>query len=139
MRLTREEHGERLERFGHLDRASRFGGRRCGDPLPASSRRCTRPRGHRGPHAVHGALGRVVAVWEEDAPELRPSDEARATPARVRRDRAVRAEPSPGILARTWKRVVKILSSPEELALILLFLGLVAWGIDVALRILVRW
>ena len=138
MHLTRKRDGDRIDRFAHLDRASRRG-RRCGAEEPEAARTCTRPREHRGPHAAHGAFGRVLAVWEPDARELRPSSEALSNRAAARGDRVARGGEAPGPLARLSARVTRILASPEELAMAVLFLGLVAWGVSVAWRIVSAW
>ena len=138
MHLTRKRDGARIDRFDHLERARRVG-RRCGAEEPEATRTCTRPREHRGPHAAHGAFGRVLAVWEPDARELRPSSESVSNRAAARGDRVARGEDVPGPLARLSARVTRVLSSPEELAMALLFLGLVAWGVGVAWRIVSGW
>ena len=44
-----------------------------------------------------------------------------------------------GALAALWGRALRVLSSPEELALVLLFLGLLVFGLDVARRIVAGW
>lgn len=139
MRLTREEHRDQLERFAHLRPVGRVGGKRCGASLPGSTRRCSRMREHRGPHAAHGPWGRLTAVWDDGGVETRPSREARSTPVRARRSRVPREGRPSGLLEVSWERAVRVLSSPEELALLILFLGLVAFAVDVALRILAAW
>lgn len=138
MHLTRKRDGARIDRFAHLERA-RGGRRRCGAEEPEAARTCTRSREHRGPHAAHGAFGRVVAVWEPDARELRPSSEALANRAAARGDRVARGEDAPGLPARLAARIARVLASPEELAMAVLFLGLVAWGVSVAWRIVSAW
>ena len=138
MHLTRKRDGARIDRFAHLERAGRVG-RRCGAEEPEAVRTCTRPRDHRGPHAAHGTFGRVLAVWEPDARELRPSSEALSNRAAARGDRMARGGDAPGLLARLSARAARIVSSPEELAMVVLFLGLVAWGVSVAWRIVSAW
>lgn len=44
-----------------------------------------------------------------------------------------------GALAAVWARLRRLLQSPEELALVILFLGLVAWAASVAWQIVSRW
>lgn len=139
MRLTREDHRDQLERFRHLRPVGRLGGKRCGASLPGSTRRCSRAREHRGPHAAHRPMGGLLAVWDDGGLETRPSQEARATPVKARRSRVPRKGRPSGLLEIAWERTVRVLSSPEELALLILFLGLVAFAVDVALRILAAW
>jgi hypothetical protein len=139
MRLTREEHGERLERFGEIKSASRLWGRPCGAPEPGAARICTRPRGHRGLHASHSPFGSLLSVWQTDGVGVEPTAEAQLTRSASRSDRAVRAEDAPGVPARIGRWLLRVLSSPEELSLVILFLGLVAWGLSVALRIVSAW
>ena len=150
MRFTIEEHGERLKRFAHLKPARGLGARRCGAVFPGSVRACTRPLEHRGPHVCHGTFGKLLAAWEDETgsgPE--PSKAARENRLASARNRAVErraqtrrvsgAPDSTGPLAALGRRALKLLSSPEELALLVLFLGLLVWGLDVARRILVGW
>ncbi|HSM05702.1 MAG TPA: hypothetical protein VK858_13890 [Longimicrobiales bacterium] len=138
MHLTRKRDGGRIDRFDHL-RPARRRGRRCGAHEPEAGRTCTRPGGHRGLHAAHGQFGRLLAVWEPDARELGPSTDALATRAAAREARIARREDASGPVARLAAKVLRILSSPEELALAVLFLGLAAWGISVAVRIVSGW
>ncbi|MEJ2538400.1 MAG: hypothetical protein P8188_00225 [Gemmatimonadota bacterium] len=104
-------------------------------------RRCARARGHRGPHASHGTFGRLLAVWEPRRAELQPSAEARARVVRSasRGHRGTGGADDPGVPYRMTRRVLKTVSSPEQLGLVVLFLGLVAWGVSVAIRIVSAW
>ena len=141
MRLTIEEHPERLARFTHLKPGSGFKGKRCGEPCPDSSRTCTREQDHRGPHASHGSFGKLTAVWEGYAHR---SAESRATAMEVHRGRSeVRGSQGEkmegGALEALWGRIVRLLHSPEELAMMALFFGLVLWGLSVAWQIVSQW
>lgn len=139
MHLTRRDHGSRLERF-HDIRPARRRGARCGSPEPGSARSCTRPRDHRGPHAAHGVFRRVLAIWDSTPGERRPSEEARAHQAASREARALREETEGrSLVVRSAGRVLRTLASPEELAMVILFLGLVAWGLSVAFGIVAAW
>ena len=69
----------------------------------------------------------------------RPSADAMANRAAARGDRIARGEEASGPLARLSGRIVGVLSSPEELSLVVLFLGLAAWGLSVAWRIVSAW
>jgi hypothetical protein len=48
-------------------------------------------------------------------------------------------ETSGSVLTVLGRRALRLLSSPEEVALLLLFLGLVAFGLNVAWRIVSAW
>ena len=143
MRLTREDHGERLRRFSHLKPARTLlglGRKPCGVTLPGEFHACTRAAGHRGPHVAHGFLGEILAVWTREdgsGSEPRRATPARRRPAVQRRTRS--DEDDGGALAALWGRALRVLSSPEELALVLLFLGLLVFGLDVARRIVAGW
>lgn len=137
MRLTRSEHGDQVDRFAHLEKARRLRGEsRCGEELQGVVKACTRPVGHRGPHVAHGRGSKVLAVWEADASASRPRGEGERSGPGVPMRPGERSLDAPGPLGRMWGAILRALSSPEALALIVLFLGMVAFAVDVARRIL---
>ena len=79
MKLTVEEHPDRIKRYSHMKPAPAWGGRRCGGVFPGTARLCTLAKGHRGPHVHHGALGRVKAVWDAAGTALQHDTPARST------------------------------------------------------------
>jgi len=130
VRLTVEDNPETMKRYAHLAPARGWGTRRCGASFPGRDRRCGRERGHRGPHVAHGFLGRVVAVWEGA-----PSDPSAEQP---RRRKPVKGGPiglrvrrPEGLIAALGKRMRSVVSSPDELIWLVLFVGFVAFGIHV--------
>jgi hypothetical protein len=118
MRLTVEDNPETIRRYAHL-RPVRS--RACSAQCPGSRRTCTRGAGHRGPHASHGRLGRVVAVWADDAtadvPRKVPATgrRARGRVRRARRPIGLRDPAPTGLLAGLRNVVTTVASSMEEL------------------------
>lgn len=62
MKLTVEQHPESIGRYGHVRPAR--GGKVCRQLCPGTTRTCSQPRGHHGPHVAHGLFRMVVAVWD---------------------------------------------------------------------------
>lgn len=155
MKLTIEEHPDRVRRYGHLRPSMPLFGRRCGAPFEAGSkRRCTLAAGHRGPHAAHGWTGRVLAVWETGSapssggvggagpggPSSLPKGGAVSKGgARRTEGKSVVGLDDPG-LAPPWKRAVQALAriapSLEAGLFLVLFVAMVGFVLDWALRIL---
>ena len=131
MRITAKEHGEAARRFRHL-RPARSWRARCGAACTGTAHRCTRERGHRGPHVAHAAFGRVVAVWEpapggvrEGALESRR--ETRPGPRRPRRPSRRNRVPGWGAFLRYW--LTRPFHEPELFVLLILFLAFVGFSI----------
>lgn len=143
MRLTVEEHPEAIKRYRHVERARGWKPTPCSRKCPGTPRICTRAGGHRGPHVAHGRLRRVLAVWDSGGGP-RPSDEA-VGPPRKGKTRGPRRSARPvglrtrsplGIVAALERAVARATSSLEQIALIILFLAFVWFGIDWLLLIL---
>lgn len=132
MKLTRETHPETLERYAHLRPAK---GRKCDTPFPGKPRSCTLAPGHSGPHVAHGALGRILAVWDTGA-VAETSPESRRNRAAARTQGGLPSRRSGDLLAGAWARAMRILSSPEELFLFILFIAFTGFAVDWFLRIL---
>lgn len=122
MRLTIEEDREKLQRYAHVRPARVRSTRRCGAVLGGTTRRCGRERGHSGPHVAHDRFRRVVAAWDSSA-LAEASGEALENRARARRQGGLPARESTGFLERAFERALRILSSPEELFLLVLFIA----------------
>lgn len=132
MRLTVETDPESIKRYGHVKPARGIGVRTCGAKLPGTARACTLARHHRGPHVAHGALGRVLAVWD---PERGAVARARTNPTKgSARDVREAGDPAgPGELVR--RVLARVDLSVEGFALIVLFVALVAFVIHWLLMI----
>ena len=131
MRVTRSEHPERIERFAHIPRAPR-GRARCGAECPGTGDRCSRARGHPGPHVSHGRLGRPVAAWDG------PADGAPLTKSPVDagfRGPAVQKNAERERPVARWFRDRFLASFPETVMLIF-FIAFVFFSIVWALQIL---
>ena len=135
MKLTIEENRERIKRFNHIKPASLWGSGRCFAKCPGVRRRCTRERGHAGPHVAHGTFRRVVAVWDTGARSLIPKKRRRGVRPPVRQE-VSQSGSLASILGRSVGRLLRRLPSPEEGFLLLLALAMVVFAIDWALRIL---
>ena len=138
MRLTAKEHPETIRRYQHLRRA-RWGGRPCGVVWPEGGRRCTREVDHRGPHATHLRLGKVVAVWDEGPSRstsagFTPLDasggKARSSPPPTSRRPVGLKSKSESWLAAAGRRFLTMVLDIEELALFLMFLAFVYFAIE---------
>jgi len=130
MRVTRREHPERIERFAHIPTAPR-GSARCGAECPGAGDRCSRLRGHPGPHVAHGRLGRVDAAWEGPvggtALTQSPIDPGYRGP-----PLPVKGRPEPSVLRSLGDRFFA--SFPETVMLILFILFAffsVIWGLQI--------
>jgi hypothetical protein len=137
MRLTIEEHPEAIKRYGHIRPAPRWRARSCGSRLSGANHTCTRAEHHRGPHVAHARFGKVVAAWDSAAVARAPGEAAHAGSAhRERRDRPARrpvglpTRTPAGLLERLGRRIVRVVTSVEELALLILFIAFVWFAID---------
>lgn len=131
MRVTRSEHPERIERFAHIPRAPK-GRARCGAECPGTGDRCTRARGHPGPHVAHGRFRSVQAAWDSAADGV-PSSRSPI-------DRGYRGPRMSKDTERTrpvvrWLRDRFLASFPETVMLIF-FIAFVCFSIVWALQIL---
>ncbi|RMH18460.1 MAG: hypothetical protein D6701_06290 [Gemmatimonadetes bacterium] len=148
MRLTVEEHSEAVRRYAHVGRARGLGARACGAPLPATGRRCSRDRGHGGPHVAHGRFGRVLAVWDRSAVTRTPdriatSEELRASRRPTRRKKAPARPTSAasssreaGLARRVGAWVRAHVSSFEEALFLVMFLAFAVFAVQWALLLL---
>ncbi len=85
MRLTADENRDAIKRYSHL-RPARGSQSRCSALCPGTRYLCTLEMGHRGPHASHGALKRIKAVWDSGSSErLAEASASRATGGATRR------------------------------------------------------
>ena len=140
MKLTVEENPETTKRWDHIRPAPIWGGVRCSDKCPGSTRTCALAKNHKGPHVAHGVFNRVMAVW--DAGVQNRGSNARRAVGRVRRAVGTDARSAPrdeGVMAslgRFWRRLSRLAPSMEGALLIILCLGMVLFAIDTALRIL---
>ena len=136
MKLTIEEHPERIKRFGHIKPGPRFGSVQCFAQCPGSVRTCTLKKGHGGPHVAHGRFRRVVAVWDGGIVKARKAE--------VKVRRAVRPIPSGGTrdrglvatLGAFRDRIMRRMPSLEEALLLILGISMAGFAIDWALRII---
>ena len=138
MRLSARDNPETIRRYQHLRRA-RWGARACGAGWPDGGRRCTREGAHRGPHAAHTRLGRVVAVWDDGAPrpssgnfaplDPRADQPRKSTVPATRRPVGLRSA-SGSWLTAAGRRMLKMVLDIEELALFLMFIAFVYFAID---------
>lgn len=134
MKLTVENDRESLRRYAHIAPAR---GRKCGEPFPGKPRSCTLAPGHSGPHVAHGSFRRVLAAWDSGG-VAQSSPEARRNRAEARTQGGLPTRRSAGILLRLGRGALRILSSPEELFLLILFVAFTGFAIDWTLRILGR-
>ena len=125
MKITIDAHPEGVRRYQHLRPAGRREDR-CGASCIDTRWFCTLARGHRGPHVAHSRLRRVQAVWDgppasrEVAP--RPSKPKAPTGLPVRTPRSALDL----LKDVSWR----LLSSAEEIALIVFFLAFVWFALD---------
>jgi len=121
MRLTVEENPETIKRYGHLKPAPRWGSVRCSVRCSGTSRDCTLEKGHRGPHAAHGAFNRVVAVWDAGSP-VRKSEG-------VALDLAERNAFREGGVVGVWKAVRNVVPDMETGIYLTFFVAFVGFVI----------
>ena len=129
MRLTAKEHPEAVKRYRHVKPARGFKVVLCSEQCPGTTANCTLEKSHRGPHVAHGGFGKILAVWDAGA-EVRPSPEAAIRPIEARAGGGLRADEDIGaLLKEAWSQAVRAIGSFEELAMIVLFLLFVGFGI----------
>ncbi len=133
MRLTVENDPESVKRYRHTKPARGFGVRPCSARFTGTTRTCTLPKRHRGPHVAHGRLGRVLAVWDGGV-EVTATGASKPTVGSTRsvreRNKAV------GLLDVVRGVVERIDVSVEGIALLVLFGALVVFVIDWLLMII---
>jgi hypothetical protein len=139
LRLTVEDNPEAVKRYRHIKPASVLRKRPCATVWRDQRHTCTREKGHRGPHVAHSLFRQVVAVWESvGAREVVGEAVGRKSQARTRND--LRGRPV-GLRGKSSGSVLKILvglvrraiSSPDEIAFVLLFAVFVWFAIEVLL------
>lgn len=132
MRLTVEDNPRQLERYRHLKPAGALGGKACGAAFPDSKRTCTRRSGHRGPHAAHGRMRKVVAVWDSAAAGSAESERRRASGRSAPPDRRPVGLPSRrpgGLLRAIIDRILVHVTTVEDVAMLVLFLAFVGFAV----------
>lgn len=136
MRLTIDEQPDQLRRYGHVRPASGRGTARCKIQLLGTTYSCSRERGHSGPHVAHGRLRRVVAAWDASAGAPVASRESVRNRAKARGQGGLPSRRSGGVLEAMWARTLRVLSDPEQLFLLILFLAFAGFAVDWMLRII---
>ena len=135
MRLTAETNPEAIKRYRHIKPASFWRTERCASVWPARHI-CTREKGHRGPHAAHGFLRRVVAVWESGGIVPRAQERVARAPTRTSfSDRPVglRTMSPRGVLESLQGFVRRATSSSDEIAFVFLFAVFVWFALEILL------
>lgn len=138
MKLTVENHREAIKRYGHVKPARGWRAETCGARCPGTTRSCTRPTGHHGPHVAHGMLRRVVAVWDSGPPSASPrTPERRAgAPAPRPRRRVATRAPQPFDLRGAFQDLAaRAIASADQIAFIILFIVFVKFAIDVLMTL----
>lgn len=137
MRLTIEENRDAIRRYDHVRPARGRSVRRCAIRCPGTQRTCTLERGHHGPHVAHGALRRVVAVWDggsggdAGAGPSPPVAPARREGAPARRPVGLPTRSPVGALERAKGWVAALIGSWDQVAFVLLFIVFVRLMLDV--------
>jgi hypothetical protein len=134
MRLTVEENRDALRRYRHVKPAPIWGAVLCSTRCPETKRSCTLEGGHGGPHVAHGRFRRVVAVWDAGIKARRSEERAKRAGTALTRDGW-----DGGLVATLMAfgaRVVRRAPPMEEVFLVILFLAMVAFAIEVAVRVL---
>ena len=132
MRLTVEKDREMIKRYGHIRPAPAWGPAACAARCPGTDRTCTREGDHRGPHVAHGFLRNVGAAWDTGSgPEPRRS----RTTVGPRAPREMWTGSLVGTVAAFWSRMVRLKLAIGDVALLILFLGFLAFAVDWFLRI----
>ena len=135
MRFTREQNPDAIERYAHVRPARGRRANRCGVGFPGGTRSCTLARGHNGPHVAHGRWRRVVAVWSDEGRAIRPP-RSRSVAAASSRTRFTDIGPL-AALDWFWRRLtLRTEHFLEEIVFFVLFIGMVGFVIDWALRML---
>jgi hypothetical protein len=129
VRLTIEEDPETIKRYGHIKPGRAWGVGPCGVRCSGTTRDCTLQRGHRGPHVAHGRFQKVVAVWDsERGARKSPETTRKAVVPKVRTEVWTGG---PGkLFTPVWNLVVRVTSSVEEFALLILLVGFIVFAID---------
>ena len=138
MRLTIEDHPERIKRYGHIKPAPSWGSGRCSAKCPGTSRTCSLLKRHTGLHVAHEGFRKVVAVWDDRAEAPGPGQVVK---------KALRRVPGSGsgdkgslfAPGAFRKRLMARIPSIEEVFLLVLGLAMAGFAIDWALRIIGFW
>jgi hypothetical protein len=136
MRLTLEEHREAIKRYRHVKPARGWRVSLCAARCPGLARSCTLEVGHRGPHVAHGFFRKVLAVWASDVGVPTPG-ELPARDSRGARPRGggpggpigLRPRAPVGILEALRERLVRIVSSADQIAFLIFFLAFVGFAV----------
>ena len=142
MRLTIEEHKEAIKRYGYIKPARGRGVGSCSQRYPGSARKCTRPKGHSGPHVAHGLLNRILAVWDSatgdrtsHAAAHQSRDTGRGVARRPKRPVGLRDGPSGGLPEVIRTLGARMIASADQIAFVLLFFVFVKFAIEVLLSL----
>ena len=141
LRLTVEANPEAVKRYRHIKPASVLSKRRCSTVWRGQRHRCTREKGHHGPHVAHSLFRKVVAVWESVG-ALEVVGEAAGRKSQVRTRNDLKGRPV-GLRKKSSGSVLKILEGlvrratyhPDEIAFVLLFAVFVWFAIEVLLML----
>lgn len=133
MKLTVEENRNAIRRYSHIKPASRLAAR-CSAHCAGTKRSCTLQRGHRGPHVSHGMFRKVVAVWDAGIRAQEPEQEKRAVQP-TSQEGSWDQSPA-AALAAFVRQVVRRAPPMEEALFIVLFVAMVGFFVDWALRII---
>jgi hypothetical protein len=143
VRLTLEEHREAIKRYRHLKPARVWRVSLCATRCPGVERSCTLEVGHRGPHVANGFFRKVLAVWESggevSTPMGSPKGESRgARPRGVGPGGPIGLRPRApvGTLEALRDRLVRMVSSADQIAFLIFFLAFVGFAVHWFLLIL---
>lgn len=132
MRLTAETNPAGLKRYRHVRPARVPKDSLCAASCGDTRHSCDLAKGHSGPHVAHGLWRNVVAVWTTDAVAQDTASELRRPP-RANSPVGLRAGRPTGVAEALWERVVRTISSLDELFFLVLFLAFVGfviyWGL----------
>ncbi len=134
MKLILKENPDAIRRYAHIKPAPLLGARACGSPCPGTRYTCTLAKGHSGVHVAHGRFRKVVAVWDRHAQIQEPKRITKAGQEAAALKKA-KKESLPARIKGIWGRLVPSSHLIEAVVLVVFFLGMVAWAVDIAIQI----
>ena len=134
MKLTLKENPDAIGRYAHIKPAPLLGAQACSAACPGTNHTCTLAKGHTGVHVAHGRFRKVVAVWDRHAQVQEPKRLTKAgqEAAAIRK---AKKESLPNRIKGIWGRLVPSSHVIEATVLVVFFLGMVWWAIDLAIKI----
>lgn len=134
MKFTLKDNPAALKRYAHIKPAPVMGARVCSAQCPGTHHTCTLARGHSGVHVAHGRFRKVVAVWDRHAQVQEPKRITKAgqEAAAVRK---AKKDSLPTRIRDIWGRLVPSSHLIEAVVLVVFFLGMMWWAVDLAIRI----